>query len=339
MPDWSSIACGRSSPVCPGGIGVRKAYNARPPRASLSILSRCTATMNIATRLGLSPTLILSLLAVYFIWGSTYLAIRFALDSYPPLFFPGLRFLVAGSVLFLVLKLRGYAMPRPRQWAGAMLIGTMMLVVGNGGVVFAQQSVGSGLAATAVSTVPLWASLMAGIWGIWPRPAQWAGIALGLFGVLLLNLGGDFAGNPLAAGLLMLASLCWSLGTVISTRLPMPAGLMSSACQMLWAGVLFLALSAARGEPWQIDASPKSLAALLYLIVFGSLIAYSAFVYLIHHATPVLSTSYAYVNPVIAVLLGVAFAGEELLANEWAAIALVLAGVVLMVVNNRGQKR
>ena len=283
----------------------------------------------------LSATAILAMATVYFVWGSTYLAIRFALQGFPPLFFPGLRFSIAGTILYTVLRLRGRPAPSARQWAGTALIGLLMLCLGNGGVVLAQQSVGSGLAATAVATVPLWASLIAGLWGEWPGRFQWIGLALGFGGIVLLNLGGDFAANPVSAGLLMFASVSWAFGTVYSRRLSLPGGLMNSACQMLCAGLLFFIGSAARGESWRLDVSPQALLALAYLTVFGSLVAYSAYVYLMQNVAPALTTSYAYVNPVIAVLLGVSFAGEVILPNEWIAIGCVLSGVVMIVLGRR----
>lgn len=280
----------------------------------------------------------LSLFCVYLIWGSTYLAIRFALEAYPPLFFPALRFLVAGGLLFAVLRLRGAALPTVRQWRNAAVIGFLLLNVGNGAVVFAQQSVGSALAATAVATMPLWAALAGGIWGAWPGRAQWLGLALGFAGIVALNADGDFAANPLAAALLVGASVSWAFGSVWSRRLDLPKGAMSTACQMLVAGALFLIASAGRGESWRLVTTPTAMAALAYLTIFGSVVAFSAYMYLNQTVSPQLATSYAYVNPVIALLLGVLLAGEQFVATELAAIAMVLAGVVLIVRHHRPPK-
>lgn len=273
----------------------------------------------------------LAMLTVYVVWGSTYLAIRFAVAGYPPLFFPGVRFVLAGTILMALLKLRGYPWPTLRQWGNAAVIGVLLLNFGNGCVVLAERSVGSGLAATAVATVPLWAALFAGIWGHWPVRAQWLGMVIGFAGVVVLNLGGDFAANPAAAALLLLASASWAFGTVWSRRLKLPAGMMSTACQMLAAGAIFLAASAARGEPWTLQAEPRAVFSLLYLALFGSVLAFSAFIYLTQNVAPAMSTSYAYVNPVIAVLLGVFLGGEHIGTGEFIAIALVLVGVALIV--------
>lgn len=278
---------------------------------------------------------VLALLAVYLVWGSTYLAIRIALEGYPPLFFPALRFLVAGGVLYALLRLRGVAAPTRRQWRNAALIGFLLLNIANGGVVLAERSVGSALAATAVAIVPLWASLFVGLWGVWPRRLQWLGLVVGFAGIVTLNLGGDFAANPLSAGLLILSSLTWAFGSVYSRRLDLPKGLMSSAAQMLVAGAIFLAVSALVGEPWHLVAAPRALGALVYLIVFGSLLAFSAYMYLVQNVTPALATSYAYVNPVVALGLGATLGNEHFVTSEFVAIGLVLAGVLLIVLYNR----
>ncbi len=278
---------------------------------------------------------LLALLTVYLVWGSTYLAIRFALQGYPPLYFPALRFLLAGGILYLILRLRGRAAPTLRQWRNAAVIGFLLLDVGNGGVVMAERSVGSALAATAVATVPLWTALFGGILGQWPQRMQWLGLAIGFAGIVVLNLGGDFAANPAAAVLLIVSAATWAFGSMWSRRLDLPQGLMSSACQMLAAGVMFTVASALRGESWTLLPSAKAAGALLYLSLFGSLLAFSAYMYLVQNLTPSLATSYAYVNPVVAVLLGLSLGGEHIVSSGYAAIVLVLIGVVLIVYYNR----
>ncbi len=283
----------------------------------------------------LSPLVWLCLAAVYFVWGSTYLAIRFALEAYPPLFFPGVRFIAAGSILLVLMRLRGYPLPSRGQFGRSAVVGFLLLNIGNGAVVYAQRDVGSALAATAVATMPLWASLCGGIWGVWPKPMQWLGLAVGFAGIVLLNLDGDFAANPLSAALLIAASMSWAFGSVWSRRLDMPAGPMSTACQMLSAGVLFLVASFAAGESWQLVTTPKAMMALAHLTIFGSIVAFSAYMYLNQTVSPSLATSYAYVNPVVALLLGALLAGELFVASELAAIVLVLSGVLLIVLNNR----
>ncbi|MDR3416246.1 MAG: drug/metabolite exporter YedA [Nevskia sp.] len=286
-----------------------------------------------------AATVVAALLTVYFVWGSTYLAIRFALEGYPPLFFPALRFLVAGCVLYLLLRQRGYAAPTLRQWRNAAAIGVLLLDVGNGGVVVAERWVGSALAATAVATVPLWAAVCAGIWGHWPVRMQWLGMLVGFAGIVVLNLGGDFGANPLAGVLLTVSPMAWAFGSVWSRRLDLPKGLMSSAAQMLAAGVVFLLASALGGEHWSLLPTTRAAGALVYLTVFGSLLAFSAYMFLVQNVTPALATSYAYVNPVVALLLGLSLGGEHIDRNGYIAIVMVLLGVALIVLFNRPAPR
>jgi drug/metabolite transporter (DMT)-like permease len=278
-----------------------------------------------------SPLLVLlAMLTIYVVWGSTYLAIRFAVQGYPPLFFPGFRFVVAGVLMLGVLALRGYPRPTLRQLRNALLIGMLLLNGGNGFVVFAERSVGSALSAIMVGTVPLWVGLFSFWFGNRPSPLQWLGMVIGFGGIVVLNLSGDFAASPGAAVLLLLAAACWALGTALSGRLELPRGAMGSATQMVLAGSLFLVASAAAGEHWSLVAPRSAVYALLYLILFGSVLAFSAYMYLTQNVSPTLLTSYAYVNPVIAVLLAVWLGGEHFGTHELVAIVLVLAGVGLI---------
>jgi drug/metabolite transporter (DMT)-like permease len=300
-----------------------------------SLVSNRSAVSSSSLAAAAPLLVLLALIAVYLVWGSTYLAIRFALEGYPPLYFPGLRFIAAGGMLMLFLRLRGQPLPGWRELRNAAAIGVLLLNVGNGGVVLAERSVGSALAATAVATVPLWAALFGGIWGQWPVRMQWLGLVLGFAGILVLNLGGDFAASPGAALLLTVAAATWAFGSVWSRRLQMPPGLMSSACQMLAAGLVFMLASALRGESWALLPGTQPEAALLYLIVFGSLVGYSAYMFLVQNVTPSLATSYAYVNPVVALLLGLGLGGEHIVGSGYLAIMLVLLGVALIVYYSR----
>lgn len=279
---------------------------------------------------GIGGMVLLALLTVYIVWGSTYLVIRFALAAYPPLFFPALRFLFAGGTLMLISRLRGIAMPTRRQWANSALLGFMLLIVGNGCVVWAEQSVGSGLAATAVATVPLWTALFGMFWGESPTRMQWLGLVVGFIGIVVLNLRSDLSGNLTAALLLVASALSWSYGSLLGKRIDLPAGLMNPGAQMLTAGLMFLPLSAIAGESWTLIPDWKAAFWVLYLAVLGSIVAFSAFVYVMNNANAALATSYSYVNPVIAVLLGVAFGGEVITRDTLIAMALVVAGVALI---------
>lgn len=274
---------------------------------------------------------VMALLAVYLIWGSTYFAIRFVVQDTPPLMAGALRFIVAGAALFLVLRARGAPLPSRRQWGNAAIIGALLMGGGMGGVMMAQAlGVASSLSAIFPASIPLLVSLFAGLWGEWPRKTEWFGLLVGFGGVVLLSLEGSLHANLAATLLLALAPICWSLGTAWSRHLTLPKGLMASATEMLSGGVVLLLLSLLFGE--RLHAMPhwSSLVALLYLTVFGSLIAYSAFVYLTYTVRPALATSYAYVNPVIAVLLGVGLAGERLSIYSFVALPVILMGVGLV---------
>ena len=277
-----------------------------------------------------SPAVLAALLTVYLVWGSTYLAIRFALESFPPFFFAGIRFAVGGLLFYAWLRARGAPAPTRRQWGSAALLGLLLLTVGNGGVVIAQQHVGSALAATMVATLPLWAALFAGLWGRWPRGLEWLGLAIGFVGIVLLNLEGDFVANPMMALVLIVASASWAFGSLYSRRIDIAPGMMNAATQMLMAGIWLLGLSLLRGEALAVTPSLKAVLAVAYLTVFGSILAFSAYVWLVANVKPTVATSYAYVNPVVALMLGMAFAGERLGAVGFVAMAMILAGVALL---------
>ncbi len=253
----------------------------------------------------------LSLFALYVIWGSTYLAIRIALVSYPPFLLAGVRFLVAGGLLFGVLRLRGVAAPSARQWRNAAITGVLLLGFGNGLVCFAEQRVSSGIAAVAVASMPLFAALFSSIYREWPTPGECLGLAMGFIGVIVLNLGHGLSASRIGAIALLTAAMCWALGSVWSKRQDMPAGPMNTAAQMLCGSAALLGVGFAGGERLPTHPSLPASLALAYLIVLGSLVAFSAYLYLLKHARPALATSYAYVNPVIAILLGMLLMGEQ----------------------------
>jgi len=282
-------------------------------------------------------TLLAACLAiVYVVWGSTYLAIHFVVDGIPPLASSAIRNLCAGPILLAFLKWRGTPWPTWRQWRNGALIGFMMMGLGNGGVCLAETSVPSGLAALVIAGTPVFALLFA--WassGARPRLLEWLGIALGLAGMALLNLDLHAAASPWAIAVLFVGAASWAGATVLQRRLDMPAGAMSAAVQMLGGGASLVVMSALRGERFQFAAVPLSAwLALAYLVVFGSIVAYTAFVYVIGHSRPALATSYAYVNPVVAVGLGVLFAGETVSAPIVAGMLVILAGVGLVMMGS-----
>jgi drug/metabolite transporter (DMT)-like permease len=281
----------------------------------------------------------LALFAVYVIWGSTYFAIRVALGSWPPFLLGAVRFLLAGSLLYAVLRLRGVTPPTRLQWFNAAVTGTLLLGVGNGLVCFAEQSVASGLAAIAVASMPLFAAAFGALYRDWPSRFEWLGLAIGFAGVILLNLGSGMSGSPLGAIALIVAAIAWAFGSVWSRRRDMPAASMNTAAQMLSGGCALAVTSLLTGERLQAMPSGSAMMAMLYLIVFGSLVAFTAYLYLLRNVRAVLATSYAYVNPPVAVLLGIVFLGEAVHANDVAAMTIILFGVALITLGKlRGRK-
>jgi drug/metabolite transporter (DMT)-like permease len=278
-----------------------------------------------------APALVVNLALVYVLWGSTYLAIRFGVEGLPPLLLSAMRNLTAGVLLFTWMRLRGAPWPTLRQWRNGAFIGFMMMSVGNGFVCLAEQSVPSGLAALVVGSAPVFAILFG--WGFGTRPLalEWVGVALGFAGVALLNVDVRAAASPAAVGLLVIATASWSFASILQPRLDMPKGGASASVQMLGGGACLVAMAALHGERLPEHVPTQSWLALAYLIVFGSIVAYSAFVYVINHARPALVTSYAYVNPVVAVGLGALFADEHVTWPLIAAMVVILAGVALVV--------
>ncbi len=273
----------------------------------------------------------LALLAVYIVWGSTYLAIRYTLTSFPPFLMAGSRFTIAGALMLLMARARGQALPSIRQWRNAALVGALLLVTGNGVVVFAEQWVSSTMTALMLATVPIWTALLAGLWGRWPARLEWVGLALGFGGIVLLNFEGNLQANPLGAAAVLFAAISWPLGSALSRRIDLPAGLMGSGAEMFSAGLMLALISLGLGERMAALPGPVALAAYLYLIVFGSVVAFSAYGYLLGHTRPALSSSFAYVNPVVAVLLGVGLAGEQISAPGLLGMGVILAAVVLVI--------
>lgn len=275
--------------------------------------------------------LIGAFLALYLVWGSTYLAIRIGVESWPPMLMAGIRFVVAGALLYGFLRWRGVPAPTWQQWTAAGAIGFLLLSCGNGGVTVAEHAgVASGVAALAVATVPLFTLLFGLLWGHRNTRLEWAGILLGLVGIGLLNLGSNLQASPLGAALILFAAASWAFGSVWSKSLPLPQGPMASAAEMLVGGVALLAGSFFSGERLVQMPTVAGWGALAYLVVFGSILAFSAYMYLLKHVRPAAATSYAYVNPAVAVLLGILFAGETIGAEECLAMAVIIGAVVLI---------
>jgi len=275
--------------------------------------------------------LIGALFALYIIWGSTYFVIRIGVESWPPLLMAGTRFLSAGILLTAFLLLTGHKLPSLRLMLNAALIGVLLLAVGNGFVTVAEhQNVPSGIAAVVVATVPLFTLCFSHFFGIKTRKLEWLGIAIGLAGIILLNSGGNLSGNPWGAVMILLGSMSWAFGSVYGSRIELPSGMMAGAIEMLAAGIVLMVASLLSGERLTSLPTTEGFLAVGYLVVFGSIIAINAYMFLIRNVSPAVATSYAYVNPVVAVLLGTGFAGEHLSSIEWIALGIIILAVVLV---------
>ncbi|KPZ23337.1 Multidrug transporter [Pseudomonas coronafaciens pv. garcae] len=278
-----------------------------------------------------SPLLIGAFLALYLIWGSTYLMIRIGVESWPPLMMAGVRFLIAGSLMYGFLRFRGVPAPTWAEWKAAFVIGFLLLTCGNGGVTLAEHAgVASGVAALAVATMPLFTLVFGLFWGNRTTSLEWAGIVLGLIGIGLLNLGSNLQASPYGAAVVIFAAAAWAFGSVLSKHLPLPKGPMASAAEMITAGAVLLIGSMLSGERLAHMPTAAGWGALLYLVVFGSIVAFSAYMYLLKNVRPAAATSYAYVNPAVAVMLGVLFAGETIGLEECMAMVVIISGVVLI---------
>ena len=275
----------------------------------------------------------LALAAVFLIWGSTYLAIRFALEGgFPPFLLGGIRFLIAGGLVFAFLRLRGVAPPTRAQWRNAAVMGVLLLVLGNGMVNFAEKTVSSGMAAVAVASAPLWMGVFAALRGQRPSRIEWIGLAIGFVGVVWLNAGSRLDASSAGMLALLVATIAWSFGSIWSRGRDLPSPFMASAAQMLCGGLAMLVLGLAIGERFDAMPTPAGLAAFAYLVVAGSIIGFSAYIWLLHHVRPALAGSYAYVNPAIAVALGAWLAGERFGRHELLAMGVILLGVVAITV-------
>lgn len=282
----------------------------------------------------------INLTAVYVVWGSTYLAIRFALETMPPFLLAGVRFVISGAILYAWRRYCGDKKPAKSEWRSAVTIGFLLLVGGNGGVVWAQQWVASGLAALLVSTVPLWMVVIDFL-----RPGGWrpdwkavTGVTAGFCGIAVLMgpkhlLGNEVNADPVGIAVLILASLFWSIGSLYSRNARLPSSpLLGASMEMLSGGAGLLILATVSGEWGELKPSiisAQSLWALAYLIVFGSWVGFSAYTWLLRVAPTPLVSTYAYVNPLVALLLGHFLAEEQITPRVLTATAIIVGSVAL----------
>ncbi|HTY40680.1 MAG TPA: EamA family transporter [Thermoanaerobaculia bacterium] len=282
----------------------------------------------------------LAFAAVYVLWGSTYLAIRFGVETIPPFVLAGLRHLTAGLLLYGWVRRRGAARPGGRHWRSAAIVGGLLLLGGNGLVTWAEQRVPSGLAALIVASVPIWMTLLDASWRRErPDGVVMLGLALGLAGIALLAAPGSLAGggrvDPLGAAALLTASLLWATGSLVSRRVALPSStLLATAMEMVAGGAILLVAAGATGELAHLSlsaVSTRSALSLVYLIVAGSLLGFTAYIFLLGATTPARVSTYAYVNPVVAVLLGWLFAGESVTPRAALAAVIIVAAVALII--------
>jgi drug/metabolite transporter (DMT)-like permease len=291
-----------------------------------------------ATRSHTRMQVALGFAAIYLIWGSTYLGIRYAVETIPPLLMMGIRHSVAGVCVYGWARMRGTPAPARRQWLFAAIAGGLLFLGSHGTLAWAEQKVPSGLAALLCATLPLWTVLLAAVDGTERRlgTRAWAGIVLGFAGVALLIGPGAWQGQLqwLATATVPFGALLWALGTSYTRRVNLPSSkILSAAMQMISGGILLLITGWVAGESQQVHAAtitPRSVAALAYLIVFGSIIAFTVYTWLVTVSSPSMLSTYAYVNPVVAVFIGWALAGEAIGWRTIAAAAIILAGVALV---------
>ena len=284
--------------------------------------------------------IILAFAAIYIIWGTTYLGIRIAVETIPPFFMAGTRFLIAGALIFIILRARGAPMPKRLHWRSAVIIGAFLLVGGNGLVTWSEQQVPSSTAALVVATVPLWIALFDWLIFKGSRPGKRVtiGLVMGLTGIALLIGPGQILGTAsfslTALFILLLAPMLWSLGSLYSRGADLPEDtFMSTAMEMLAGGVLLLLTSLLTGEATQLNVaeiSTRSLGAMIYLTVFGSFVAFTAYIWLLKHVQATKVATYTYVNPVFAVFLGWLILSEAITPVTIAAVVIITFAVILI---------
>ncbi len=296
--------------------------------------------------------LLLAFAALYLVWGSTYLGIRFAIETIPPLLMAGARFLCAGVIMYVIARWQGAPKSSLAEWRTAFIVGACLLFFGNGGVTIAEQWVASGLASLLVATVPIYIALLAWLSGSAPRPRPLVmlGLAAGFVGVGVLvspALSAPPAGGSRYAGLgmliLLFGSLVWSIGSLYSRRGSNTASpFLSSAQTMLCGGALMLAAGFLSGEGRDFHLekiTALSLGAFVYLVLIGAIVGYTAYIWLLRHCDPSKVATYAYVNPVVAVLLGSFFAGETLTIRTTVAAAIIIGSVALVITAQQVQPK
>ena len=284
----------------------------------------------------LSPLVFGCLAVTWLVWGSTYLVIRFALVGFTPYFLMATRFVAAGGLLLGWQLARGASMPTVREWRNAILVGTLMLGGGMGGVAYAEQTIASGLVVAFIAVMPLLLVLINLAFGVHPQRSEVLAVVVGLGGVLMLTQGQGLHGSPAGLIAIMIGTTGWALGSVLAQRgFALALGATGFAAEMLSGGLVLFLISALRGESWLWPAQTGVWLAWLYLVVFGSLIAFSAYMLLLARTSASLAASYSLVNPIVALLLGVTVGAETVSTWEWLSSGVVMIGVVLLFAGRR----
>jgi|SRR5579863_5445420 len=279
-----------------------------------------------------SSLIVPCLAATWLVWGSTYLAIKFALRGFPPFFQMGTRFLAAGAILLLWSVWRGQPLPTLSQWRNATIIGALMLGAGMGAAAYAEQTVASGLVVAFIAVTPALITLVNWPFGLRPSRRETLGIGIGILGVFLLVRGSGFAASRVGLVALVLGTIGWSTGSVLSQQVfPLARASVGFASEMLCGGLVLLTLSVLSGERFHWPPQPAALAAWMYLVVFGSLIAFNAYMLLLANASAALATSYSFVNPVIGLVLGITLGAETVTPSEWLSVGVIVLGVMIVV--------
>lgn len=290
--------------------------------------------------------------ALYLIWGSTYLAILFAIRSIPPLLMAGTRFLLAGIILYFGARLAGAARSKPGDWRTALIVGACLLLCGNGGVTLAEQYVPSGLAALLVATVPLYITLLSWLFGMAPRPGlvKVLGLAGGFIGVAVLigpaanfSASGESPHAWIGMSILLCSSLIWSAGSLYSRHAGQTGSpFLAAGQQMLCGGGLLVIAGLATGELRHLDLGQitmLSLGSFIYLVLIGGIIGYVSYAWLLRHCDPAKVATYAYVNPIVAIVLGTAFAGETLTLRTLLGAGLIIGSVAVVIMAQQMKTR
>lgn len=274
----------------------------------------------------------LALLSTYTIWGSTYLGMHYALQSIPPLHLAASRFLVAALLMMGFMRLRGVPFPNGRELLNGMLVGLILLGIGNGGVVLGlSYNIPTGLTALILASSPIWAAVFGGIWNAWPTRREIIGLCIGFLGVVVLRFDGHLQAAPIGFLFLLVSAMGWSMGTVLIPRVKQSTNsYMASGAQMLGASATLFVGVLATGERMTQPLTSTSMLAFGYLLVFGSLVAFTAYSYLVPRVRPSLAISSAYVNPMVAVMLGTVLNNEPVSAYMLYAIPLIIGGVLVM---------